>query len=119
MKKKLILHSIGNSGNFNFYVFDKKQKVAGILDKILGEILDMEMLYPLSPKSKKINVERYYDIHQGDFSKNGRLNIFYGKNKMFVAIICSEESRLKFNDALFKYFTMPKPKKIKPKRKIK
>ena len=114
--KKITLHSIGNQDNLNFYVFDKKQKVAEILDEILGEILDMEILHGCLSKDKKINIEKYSDIHQSDFSKNGRIDVFFGNKKMFVTIHCSEKLRLKFNEALFKYTKMPKPIKIKKKK---
>lgn len=117
--KKIILHSIGNQDNLNFYVFDKKQNVMEILSKILWEIFEFEPLY--IPGKKKVNIEKFTDIHHSDYGKgmSSRIDIFYGKKKMFVAIHCSEELRLKFNESLFKYAKMPKPKKIKPKRKVK
>lgn len=115
--KKIILHEIGNRDNFNYYVFDKKQWVMEILDKILWEIFEIELLY--IPGKKKVNIEKFTDDHHNDYGKKGRLDIFYGKNKMYVTIICPEESRLKFNEELGKISIMPKPKKIKKKKFVK
>ena len=121
--KKLILHSIGNQGNYNFYVFDKKKDVAENLSNLFSDIFEINWNFDAPNKKgnyRRFNVERWTDIHQRiDDGKNSKINIFYGKSKMFVTIVCSEKSRLKFNDALLKYFTMPKPKKIKLKRRIK
>lgn len=111
--KKIILHSIGNQDNFNYYIFDKKQNVMEILSKILFDIFEAEPLY--IPGKKKINIEKFTDVHHGDFGKI-RLDIFYGNKKMFVSIHCSENLRLKFNEELFKIAEMPKPIKIKKKR---
>ena len=122
MKKKLILRSIGNNGNYNYYVFDKKQSVLEILNKIFALDFDLYLItnYDNPSKNKKMNdVRKRTDVHFSDFDKNIRADFFYGRKKIFLMIHCSETSRLKFNDALLKYFTMPKPKKIKPKRRIK
>ena len=120
--KKIILHEIGNDGNFNHYIFDKKQNVIEILLKIFLMDFDIYDIFETPDKKgnyQKINVKKLTDIHQGSVNEKLSIDIFYGKNKMFVAIVCSEKSRLKFNESLFKYFTMPKSKKIKSKRKIK
>jgi hypothetical protein len=116
--KKITLHSIGNQGNFNFYVFDKRQEVFDVLDKILIMDFGIDLKLPYvdySRKIKKINVKKYTDVHFSSGNEFFRIDIFYGNKKMFVTIHCSEKLRLKFNEALFKYSTMPKPKKIKIK----
>jgi len=105
--KKLILHSIGNNGNYNFYVFDKKKSVVENLSTLFSDIFEINWNFEIN--YKKINRrtdlnECVSDVH------DRRIYIFYGDKKMFVTIICSEKSRLKFNDALLKYFTMPKYK---------
>lgn len=111
--KKIILHEIGNDENFNYYVFDKKQEVFDILTKIF--IRDFDVHWNEEIYNKKIN--RKTDVHEsdGDIYDKVRIDLFYGKNKMYFTLICSELLRLKFNEALFKYAKMPKPKKIKKK----
>ena len=115
MKKTIILHSIGNERDFNYYIFDKKQVVAEILSKLFYKNLTIEWrLYDIDT-NKKINIEKYKDVHQaeGSISNKSRVDIFYGNKKMFIVVYCSEKLRLKFNEELFKIVKMPKPIKIK------
>jgi hypothetical protein len=115
--KKITLHAIGNDENFNYYIFDKKQNVMELLSKILWKIFGIDPLSEDSISKKKINIEKFTDIHFSDSSNKGRLDIFYGNKKMFLSLHCSEKLRLKFNEELSKIAIMPKPKKIKSKRK--
>lgn len=119
MVNKIKVYEIGNYGDFNYYVFDKKQKVAEQLNNILGEILKLDMLDLCPQNNKKINIEKYTDLHKSDLWKNSKLNVFYGGKKMFMVLHCSQKLRLKFNEALFKVAVMPKYKEIKKKRKKK
>jgi hypothetical protein len=109
--KKIVLHSIGNNENFNFYVFDKKQEVFDILNKIFFMDFDVNWSY-----DKKIHEN--VDLHESvtDFGDKIRIDIFLGDKKMFLTINCSDKLRLKFNESLFKYIEMPKPIKIKKKK---
>ena len=122
MVKKLILHSIGNSGKYNYYIFDKKQNALEILNKIFAMDFDLHLItnYDNLRKNKKMNdVKRRIDVHFSDSCEGIRTDFFYGKKKMHLTLICSENLRLKFNKSLFKHFTMLKSKKIKLKRKSK
>ena len=122
--KKIILHEIGNQGNFNYYVFDKKQSVAENLSIVFYRIFEIDWefweLDTKIPQEKKINITKFTDIHQSLTRKNDLIvDVFYGNKKIYITIICPENLRLKFNEELGKISVMPKPKKIKPKRKIK
>ena len=122
--KKIILHEIGNQGNFNYYVFDKKQSVAESLSIVFYRIFEIDWefweLDTKIPQEKKINITKFTDIHQSLTRKNDLIvDVFYGNKKIYITIICPENLRLKFNEELGKISVMPKPKKIKPKRKIK
>lgn len=123
-KNKIVLHAIGNNGNFNYYIFDKKHKVAIELSNLFSKIFDLywdfhENYVTKSGvyKQKKINIEKYKDEHESLSSSNGlnRIDIFYGSDKMFVAVNCQSKLRLKFNEELFKISKMPNPKKLKIK----
>jgi hypothetical protein len=115
--RKIKLYEIGNEENFNWYIFDKKQEVFDILNKIF--IMDFNL--DLNPyredldKNGKINIEKYTDIHESEGNSKLRTDLFYGKNKIYFTLICSPNLRLKFNESLFKYVNMSKPIKIKKK----
>ena len=115
MKQKIVLHGIGNEGNFNFYIFDKKQIVAQNLSGLFYKILGLSWEFIDIDTGKKRNIEKNKDIHES-LSKVGgksRVDIFYGNKKMFISVNCTEKLRIKFNEELFKIAKMPKPKKIK------
>jgi hypothetical protein len=110
---KIKLYGIGNDGDFNFYTFDKKQKVAEYLSMILGTLFGINWEFDLS-ENEKINFEIYKDVSQTIASrKDFHIHVFYGDKKMFLTINCSEKDRLKFNEQLFKVAEMPKPQKNK------
>ena len=119
-KKKLMLHSIGNERDFNYYIFDKKQEVIEKLSEILSKVLKIKLCLEEGYEDKKdnleyrkINFEKIKDEHdeiQG-YNVNIRADLFLGDKKIFLTIICSSKDRLKFNGELFKFFNMPKPKK--------
>lgn len=121
MVKKITLHAIGNDGNFNYYIFDKKQEVMEILARFFNEIFDayweLEETYTSKknkPKLKKINIEKYKDKHWGERCKSDtRIDVYFGDKKMFVTIHCPEKLRLKFNESLGALVKIPKPRKIK------
>ena len=117
-KKKLILRSIGNEGDFNYYIFDKKQEVIEKLSEILSRVFGIDIyLYEEYKdkkgkwKSRKINFEKIKDEHNG---LQGGADLFFGDKKIFLTLVCPNKDRLKFNDELFKFFNMPKPEKFKP-----
>lgn len=124
--KKIILYGIGNDQirKFNHYTFEKSKKVHKILSKLFNEFFDVKWALEKESydeedncKIEEINIEKYGDFHQvigGDFGKGrkARIDIFYGKNRMFVTIHCSQEKRRGFNEKLMKITEMPKPKKL-------
>ena len=117
-KKKFTLHAIGNMQKFNYYIFDKKQEV---IEKIKKSFSDVSGIY-LSLyeeykdkkgewKNKKVNFEKIKDEHEGlPGNVNTRADLFFGDKKIFLTLVCSDKDRLKFNEQLFKFFNMPKPK---------
>ena len=124
--KKIKLYSIGNEGNFNYYIFDKKEEVIEELGKTLREIFGIYISSHESYedkkgkwKERKINFERRRDFHEVigyKINNKPRVDMFYGSKKIFVTIICSQKERLKFNEELEKVSLMPKPKKLEAKK---
>jgi len=121
-KKKLILHSIGNVKNFNYYIFDKKQEVIEKLSEILSGTFGIDIyLYKTYKdkkgewKNRKINFEKIKDEHDGLRGNTSiGADLFFGDKKIFLTLVCSNKDRLKFNEELFKFFNMPKLEKFKP-----
>ena len=123
--KKLKLYAIGNEGDFNYYVFDKKKELHKILNKIFYNLFNIQ--WPMTEERfgdndieelVKINIEKNKDFHQrlvNAKEKNSRIDIFYGDKRIFITIHCSVELKDKFNHELIKITFIPKPKKIKRK----
>lgn len=113
--KKTILHGLGNQGNYNFYIFDKENEVYFYLTRTFGTLFKL-YFQAYDEKNKEINIKKYSDFHvsTGGYSESkSRIDIFFGKKKMFVTIHCSPKLRIKFNEELFKIAKMPRPKPIK------
>jgi len=118
--KKLKLYCIGNSEKFNHYEFDKTTEVMKALSDILERFFDVFICFHEDKKinikegySGKINFEKYVDRHVVHRGKGVRADFFYGQNKLFLTILCSQKARTKFNEELMKFFSMPGPKSIK------
>jgi len=119
MKKKIIMYGIGNQNKFSYYIFEKSQKsfetLAKLFCKLLGSSWDIYTEeHHGRNTSKKIFVKNLIDKHDTTYTASGknRLDLFYGKNKMFISIHCPEKKRIEINEALRKITKMPKPKKI-------
>ena len=106
------LYGLGNLGNFNYYIFDKKQLVAKGLSEIFRRVFNItwDFVDFDGKKEKKINIEKYKDRHCTISSKNVRVDVFYGSKRMFITIFCSLKLRAKFNDELEAICIMPKPR---------
>ena len=125
MVNKIKLYSMGNNKRFNYYVFDKNQKVIEKLIGIFSEILGVDFNLYESYKNKKgklinekIDYNKIKDIHVPQDSHsydNVRVDVFYGDKRFFVTINCTEKLRLEFNKELSKISIMPKPEKINKK----
>ena len=122
---KIKLYGIGNEGNFNNYIFDKKQDTAEKIAKIIKVIFGINWNFYEEYETKKgkwinkkIKVESFKDSHEIiDSKKDARADVFYGDKKMFIAIHCSQKDRLKFNEKLFKVALMSETKKLNKKLK--
>ncbi|VVB84011.1 Uncharacterised protein [uncultured archaeon] len=113
---KLKLYGIGNEDNFSYYLFDKKQEIFDILIKLFLLEFDIYWLSHSSNENKRINIEKYTDVHKSYVSEKLRIDFFYGKERIYLTLNCPLNLRMKFNEALFKYVVMPKNKfKIKKK----
>ena len=125
MMKKLALHSIGNDGNFNYYIFDKTKETHVILNKLLKDIFNCPWNLQDEEIDKKgvhsliyIDITKKKDKHEkivNRLNKKIRIDFYYGDKKIFIVIHCDQNLRLKFNEELAKISVMPKPKLRKGK----
>ena len=128
MKKKFTMYSIENYDNINHYTFEKTQNAFETLSKIFRQVFKIpwklfDFVYDDEPedgKDIKILVKNITDEHHR--YENGmekRVDVFYGKNKMFVIFSCSNKIREKINEELGKVTKMPKQKKLPKQKKSK
>lgn len=123
--RKIILHSIGNYEDFNYYIFDKKKETHVILNKLFKDIFNCpwnlrDELIDRKGNSSLINIDitKKKDIHEkivNRLNKNIRIDFYYGYKRIFVSIHCDKNLRTKFNVELAKISTMPKLKLHKKK----
>jgi hypothetical protein len=114
--KKIKLYSIGNKKDYNYYVFDKKNKVIEIIAKILGAVFQAS--WPLysenhdTGKSRKINFENSKEGHSNIIggNSNAKIDVFYGAKKLTLIIHCNLSLRRKLNEKLGEISHMPKQK---------
>lgn len=107
--KKIKILSIANDSkyNFNYYLFEKKKEIHKVLAPIFYDVFRLRWpLEDLDKKEKnyvKINIEKNEDKHE-NLSLSGmgkaRIDIYYGRKKMYITIHCSPKLRIKFNNKL-------------------
>ena len=120
-KKKIMMHSIGNRDKFSYYSFEKTQEAFEALAELFGKALEAnwELFYDDCDDNynpKKIFVKKLIDVHNAYPGKN-RLDVFYGKNKIFVMAHSTDKVRVNINEELGKITKMPKEKKLKKIKK--
>ena len=119
--KKVTLSAIGNSENFNYYIFKKNKTLLKKLDEIFQEINNSlipgfsytEKLKKNKEIIKKVNIFKIKDCHKSYSKKNVKIDIFYGDKNIFLILHCGQKTRLKFNEAIKKIVKIPKPKNVK------
>ncbi len=109
---KIFLYGLGNETNFSHYTFEKTKRSQKILGELFEAVFDIK--WPLFKefyrgdkyKSIKIDVTNYVDFHEKiqdgivSMKDGSRIDVFYGKDKMFFVIHCSQSKRNEFNKRL-------------------
>lgn len=112
MKKKI--YATGNEtikGEFNvsYYIFEKDESFLEWLGKLLVEVLGIErgeeqakFIIGIAGDGEEIfnekNLDKMIDIHEKYEKKGDRVDVFYGKNRVYVTLRKSREIRKKFAD---------------------
>ena len=107
--EKIRIYGLGNEGEFNYYILEKRKGFFEIFYKLFDEVFNVEMIdyKELQDKKgkwiqKKRNIEDYKDVHESVNRSSPRIDIFYGNKKIFLTIVCPLKLREKFNDKLKK-----------------
>lgn len=117
---------IGNFGNYNFVKVKKQKRLADWLSRFLKESFDIRYeTEEHTHKGNKIiyykrNVEKFVDYHEIITRHYPRIDIFYGKDSIFIILICNPKERNKFIKVLQKIskFKFQKPKHQKGRIRI-
>jgi hypothetical protein len=105
-KKKMKILGIGNSHEFNYLIIKKEEGFFEWLNELLvrsfGAISPDIVYYEEIKKGEKMvsvkkDIKKIVDIHEFYDSDAGvRVDLFFGKNKVFMTFCCSPERRKRF-----------------------
>ena len=112
MVKKMTVLAMGNQEKYNYFIIKKEEGFLEWLSKVYSEsgegISDDVFLYEEVTSygktvMERIDVMKLEDVHQAYSTSNGRLDVFYGVEKIFLTLYASLEDRKKFIKCLEKY----------------
>lgn len=115
---KLKLYGVGNQGKFNHLIIQKKQESFDLLRAIMKPLgiipygLDYDEYTNKKgiPKIRKKKISKMIDVYSKFEGKKSRVEIFFGKNKIFISLFTSFKKREKMMDVLQKNTTWAKRK---------
>ena len=122
--KKLKICGMGNEDKFNYLILDKNPSFFDILSSLLYkafEIGDDSIVYDEYMNKnddfvrRKKNINNFVDKYERFKNKQARVEIFYGKRKIFISVYTSLEKRKKFLDLLEDVSIWKKPEKLSKK----
>ena len=119
---KIKLYGLGNEDNFSYYTFEKTKKAHKVLESLFKKIFDInwslikEVIYGDKEKTKliKVDISKNADFHEkiqeglSHKIEENRIDVFYGKDKMFLVIHCPISKRKEFNKKIKNKVIMPK-----------
>lgn len=102
--KKAYICEIGNVGKFNYLVIEKERHFLKWIDKLLydsfGHLGDIDKEEYVNNKGdlviKNKNIYSLVDRHESYENMNVRVDIYYGKNKVFITLITTLICRKEF-----------------------
>ena len=116
--KKTIIFGIGNHENVNYLIVEKRKDFLEFINRLFASIdnkINMEYYLTDYTKGKiketKINELKYTDYHESRQSSKIKLDIFYGKRRIFLTIQTSESTRSKLMNKLEDLATFTKYKR--------
>ena len=118
--KKIKLIGIGNQDKYNFIIVEKSPDffnwIGNLLYPTFGKGLpDFTYLERVDNEGEVIrenkNINDYTDYHENLFSNKDRVDVFYGKSKIFITIYTDLSKREKLMKTLGEITTFSKNKK--------
>jgi hypothetical protein len=111
--KKIKVLGIGNKEEFNWIIVKKDKDFFEWLNKVLTESFghvspDVNFYDRITVKNKvvtkKKEIEYYADLHEYyDAEDKTRIDLFYGKEKVFITILASLDNRKRLMENLEKF----------------
>jgi hypothetical protein len=125
MTKKFKIYGIGNEKRFSYYVVDKFRKVVEFFNKSFKEIFNVN--YSLIEESCDTKLfdrfpEKKVDMHESigglgnNINSSPRVDLFYGKERIYLTIYSEWDLRKKFNESLSLNGEIIHPKKLNKSR---
>lgn len=112
MKEKIKLFGICNEGNYNILILEKHRKFLDWLGNSLECGLDMRRAYQatimegVNKKDELYTIKKKIgdleDKHEKYYEEEIKVDVFYGKEKVFLMVRCPIEIRKKFIKTLEK-----------------
>jgi|TARA_Y100000310_G_C20134621_1_gene557418 hypothetical protein len=121
--KKIKIYGAGNEGKFNYVIISRNKDFFSWLSKLLFKsfkIKDAEFYEFVNKKdewiTRKKQLKNFIDRHESYLPKGSRIDIFYGKEKIFLVLNTSLRERRKFMKNLNELSIWVKPPKTKQKK---
>jgi len=112
------INKLGNFEDHSYYVIDKTEEAVNTLSRLVESIflVRFNFIDKMKDDSGKIietgrSFEKTYDVFEVLAGKV-RIEVFYGKDKMFLNLFGSKEERKKFNSSLKEVAEFPLAKFI-------
>lgn len=92
--ERINIIGMGNYNNFNYLIIKKHENFSEIFTKVL----ESSFKYPPSIHSGGLevanrNINKHIDQHESIDIENTRIDLFYGKEVIFLTFICSAKKR--------------------------
>jgi len=122
MIKKMTILGMGNQDKYSYFIVKKEKGFLEWVSKIYSgtgtSVSDDVFLYEVDTPDgivtrKKRDIMKLIDIHQAySTEESGRLDVFYGKNKVFLTLYASLDIRKRFIKHLESYTEFLEEKKF-------
>jgi hypothetical protein len=102
--------NIPKDSNVSYYIIEKDEKFLIWLERLLREILELDDSHNtakfVEDNYEKIiytkDIKNMTDIHEKYENKGDRVDVFYGKNRVYMTFRKSKETRKKFARFVYK-----------------
>ena len=112
---KMKIQGIGNEWNFDYIITEKHEDFFGWLKEFLKgafgyrELVDVEEREGKGYEMGQKLVSRFTDVHERYQCKDARVDVFFGKEKVFITITTDIKTRKKFLGVLKKMSFFAEP----------